>query len=344
MKIIRSLFGAVNGKDVYRFTLSNEKGNSVSIINYGATVISWQVIDNKNVNRDIVAGFENFEDYLENNVYLGCIVGRYANRIANGKFAIDGTEYQLACNNGSNHLHGGYTGFNKVIWDVTISESVEPKLLLSYMSKDGEEGYPGNVQVKVEYTYTDDDELQIEYFAETDKTTPLNLTNHSYFNLTGDLDKTILDHWLQIHADHYTAVNEKQVPTGELAAVENTAFDFNAGKIISKNFPGTENGYDHNYVLKNYNNTLLLAAVLCDPENELKLYVYTTEPGMQFYSGNLLNGSLMNRDGKPIAMHTALCLETQHFPDSPNHPYFPSTILNAGEKFNSKTIYKITVI
>lgn len=343
MKIIKSLFGAFEGKDVYRFTLTNEKGNNVSIINYGAAIISWQVMDNKNVKRDIVAGFENLEDYLSNDVYLGCIVGRYANRIANGKFTIDGTEYQLACNNGSNHLHGGITGFDKLIWDAVITGTSIPKLALTYLSKDGEEGYPGNLNVKVEYTYTDDDELQIEYFAGTDKTTHINLTNHSYFNLTGDLSKTILQHSLQINAGHYTAVNENQVPVGELTAVDNTAYDFNKLKIVSKDFSGTNNGYDHNYVLHKAGDQLSLAALLCDPENEVQLYVYTTEPGMQLYSGNLLNGSLINRDGKPIAMHTALCLETQHFPDSPNHTHFPSTILYTGEKFNSKTVYKITV-
>ena len=343
MKITKSLFGAFESKEVYRFMLTNKKRNSVSIINYGAAIISWQVMDNKNVNRDIVAGFENLEDYLGNDVYLGCIVGRYANRIANGKFTINGTEYKLACNNGTNHLHGGYTGFDKVIWDAAITGTSIPKLVLSYLSKDGEEGYPGNLHVTVEYSYTDDDELQIEYFAETDKATPVNLTNHSYFNLTGNLSKSILQHSLQINAGHYTTVDENQIPVGELTAVTNTAFDFNKLKIISEDLSDTNNGYDHNYVLKNSCDQLSLAALLCDPENELQLYVYTTEPGMQFYSGNLLNGSLINRDGKPIAMHTALCLETQHFPDSPNQPHFPSTILNKDEQFNSKTVYKISV-
>lgn len=343
MKITKSLFGTFESKEVYRFTLTNKKGNSVSVINYGAAIISWLVMDNKNMNRDIVAGFKNLEDYLANDVYLGCIVGRYANRIAYGKFTIDGTEYQLACNNGTNHLHGGYTGFDKVIWDSAITGSAKPKLQLSYMSKDGEEGYPGNLNVTVEYTYTDDDELQIEYFAGTDKATPVNLTNHSYFNLTGDLSKTILQHSLHINAGHYTSVNENQIPDGGLTAVDDTVFDFNKLKIISEGLSSIKNGYDHNYVLKNNSGQLALAALLCDPQKELQLYVYTTEPGMQFYSGNLLSGSLINRDGKPIAMHTALCLETQHYPDSPNHLHFPSTILNKGQKFNSKTVYKITV-
>jgi aldose 1-epimerase len=342
MNISKSLFGEFEGKEVYKFVLTNTKGNSVSIINYGATIISWQVKDNKNVNRDIVAGFNGLEDYLTNDVYLGCIVGRYANRIANGKFTINGTEYHLISNNGINHLHGGTKGFDKVIWDTALVESAKPKLTLSYSSKDGEEGYPGNLSVKVEYSYTDD-ELQIEYFARTDKATPVNLTNHSYFNLTGDISKHILDHSLQINAGHYTAVNEDQIPTGELIAVDKTAFDFNMLKKISDNFSKTKNGYDHNYVLKHTGNELSLAALVNSPEDELQLSVYTTEPGMQFYSGNLLNGTLINRDGKPIQKHSAFCLETQHFPDSPNQPHFPSTLLLPGKEFRSKTVYKISI-
>lgn len=343
MNISKSLFGELEGKEIYRFVLTNAKGNSVSIINYGATIISWEVKNNKNVKKDIVAGFNDLEDYLKNDVYLGCIVGRYANRIANGKFTINGTEYHLANNNGVNHLHGGNKGFDKVIWDAALSGSATPKLLLAYSGKDGEEGYPGNLSVKVEYSYTDDDELQIGYFAQTDKATPVNLTNHSYFNLTGDISKSILDHSLQINAGYYTAVNENQIPTGELIPVDKTAFDFNILKKISGNFNKTKNGYDHNYVLKHNSNELSLAALVCSPENELQLSVYSTEPGMQFYSGNLLNGSLINRDGKPIQKHTAFCLETQHFPDSPNQPHFPSTLLLPGKEFRSKTVYKISI-
>jgi aldose 1-epimerase len=343
MNISKSLFGELEGKAVYKFVLTNTKGNSVSIINYGATVISWQVKDNKNMIRDIVAGFNGLDDYLKNDAYIGCLVGRYANRIANGKFALNGTEYHLAGNNGVNHLHGGNKGFDKVIWDAALFESATPELSLTYSSKDGEEGYPGNLLVKVEYSYTDDDELQIAYFAQTDKTTPVNLTNHSYFNLTGDISKTVLDHSLQINAGYYTAVNEHQIPTGELTPVDKTAFDFNNIKKISDNFSKTESGFDHNYVLEHISNELSLAALVYSPENELQLSVYTTEPGMQLYSGNLLNGTLINRDGKPIQKHTAFCLETQHFPDSPNHPHFPSTLLLPGKEFRSKTVYKISV-
>lgn len=343
MKITKSLFGGVPPKEVHRFTLVNAKGNSVSIINYGAALISWRVRDKKNVARDIVAGFDNLEDYLKNEAYMGCIAGRYANRIAHGKFQIAGKEFQLECNNKPNHLHGGNKGFDKVIWDASIPDAAIPKLSLSYLSKDGEEGYPGNLSVKVDYTYTDNDELVIEYSAQTDKATPVNLTSHGYFNLTGDMNSNILDHSLQINAGFYTAVNESQIPTGELCPVNNTAFDFSVMKKISLDISRTENGYDHNYVLKKQGDEFSLAAILCDPKSEIRLTVYTTEPGMQFYSGNLLDGRLINRDGKKITKHAALCLETQHFPDSPNQPGFPSALLLPGREFISKTIYKINV-
>jgi aldose 1-epimerase len=343
MDIQKLLFGRINDKDIYRFNLVNAKGNSISIINYGANIISWKVKDGHGKTRDIVMGFDNLDGYLKNNAYIGCIAGRYANRIANGRFTLYGKEYKLACNNGPNHLHGGNTGFDKVAWDAAIVDDVYPRISLTYTSKDGEEGYPGNLFVKVDYTYTENDELIIDYFAQTDKATPVNLTNHSYFNLTGDAGSGILEHSLQVHADHYTAVDENQIPTGELRKVDKTAFDFNAPGKISRHISKTENGFDHNYVLKQDSNKYSLAAVLTDPENEIQLSVYTTEPGLQFYSGNLLDGSLINRDGKPIGTHAALCLETQHFPDSPNCPGFPSTILLPGETFVSRTMYKITV-
>ena len=342
MEIIKSFFGEFNGKIVHRFTLSNKKGNSVSIINYGAAIISWQVKDKKNEMRDVVVGFNNLEDYLKNNVYMGCIAGRYANRIAKGKFKINGTEYKLTCNNEPNHLHGGSKGFDKVIWNARITSDIKPKLSLTYFSGNGEEGYPGNLSVNVNYSYTDNDELIIEYNAKTDRACPVNLTSHSYFNLTGNVDDNILDHLLQIHADCYTGVNENQIPTGELCPVNNSVFDFNLPQRISGNIVETGNGFDHNYVLTKEFNKLSLAAVLIEPKSELQLSVYTAEPGLQFYSGNLLNGSLNNRDGKSIGKHAALCLETQHFPDSPNQPKFPSTLLLPGEEFTSKTVYWIT--
>lgn len=344
MKITKSLFGEFDGTDVYRFMLTNERGNTVSIINYGAAIISWQVADKKNTVRDIAAGFDNLEMYLTNKAYMGCIAGRYANRIAKGKFQISNTEYQLACNNGFNHLHGGNKGFDKVMWDAVITDGPVPKLSLFYLSKDGEEGYPGNLSVKVEYTYAENDELIIDYFAETDKATPVNLTNHCYFNLTGDVDADISNHLLQINADYYIPVNEFQIPTGELCAVSDTEFDFTSMKRISKNTSKSVMQFDHTYVLNKNEQELVLAATLCDPLNELMLHVYTTEPGLQFYSGNFLDGFLINRDGKSLAKHAALCLETQHFPDSPNQLNFPSTILAPGQKYLSKTIYKIAYL
>lgn len=340
MKISKSLFGMYENREVYRFNLVNAKGNSISIINYGATIISWEVKDKKNLIRNIVAGFDNLDDYIKNDVYMGCIAGRYANRIANGTFSINGHTYSLARNNDINHLHGGNKGLDKVVWDAQTGDN---KLSMSYLSMDGEEGYPGNLNIKVGYTYTDEDELEIEYFAETDKATPVNITSHSYFNLTGDVSKNILDHFLKINADQYTPVDMNQIPTGELETVDNTVFDFSTLKKISENLNRTDKGFDHNYVLKTEAGELTEAAILCDPENELSLSVFTTEPGLQFYSGNLLDGSIVNRDSIPVKKHAALCLEAQHFPDSPNHPAFPSTILLPGEKYYSKTVYQVAV-
>ncbi len=337
--IIKNLFGKHEGKDIYRFTLLNDAGNSVSIINYGGIITSWVV-----KGKDIVAGFDDLKNYIENDAYFGCITGRYANRIANGKFRINGTLFSLTCNNGNNHLHGGNRGFDKAIWDAEINGSENPVLSLHYLSKDGEEGYPGNLNVRVDYSYTDDNELIIGYFAETDKATPVNITNHCYFNLTGDLSKTILEHSLQINADQYTPVNGNQIPTGELKLVDETAFDFKEPVIIACNNSKVDGGYDHNFVLNKLNTGFSFAASLVAPENDLQLSVFTTEPGLQLYTGNLLDGSFKNRDGKPINQYAALCLETQHFPDSPNQTNFPSSILFPGKKYFSKTVYKIAEI
>ncbi len=338
-KIIKNLFGNYRGEDIYQFTLLNAKGNSVSIINYGGIITSWLV-----KGKNIVAGFDNLNDYTGNDAYFGCITGRYANRIANGQFRINGTLFTLSRNDGKNHLHGGDKGFDKVIWDVKLNGMAEPVLSLHYLSKDGEEGYPGNLDVKVDYSYTDDDELIIGYFAETDKATPINLTNHCYFNLTGDMSKNILDHSLLINADHYTPVNLNQIPTGEVKMVDETAFDFKEQIEIACNNSKLEGGYDHNFVLNKEDDNFSFAASLIAPGNELQLSVFTTEPGLQLYTGNLLDGTINTRDGKPINKQSAVCLETQHFPDSPNQPNFPSSILLPGKKYFSKTVYKITTI
>ena len=341
--IKRNLFGNYEGRDIYRFTLLNANGNGISVINFGATIVSWELKDSNSVMRNIVAGFANLEDYVHNDIYLGCVAGRYANRIANGRFSIDGNEYVLACNNIPNHLHGGNQGFDKVVWDAVINEPEQDKLTMTYFSTDGEEGYPGNLKVKIEYSYTDNDELIIEYFAETDKATPVNLTSHAYFNLSGNMAEGILNYQLQINADRITALNDTQIPTGELMPVDNTAFDFREMRCLSERIGELDNGYDHNYVLNRENDDLAFAALLADSKNELQLSVHTTEPGLQLYSGNFLNGSYCNRDGKLLHKHAALCLETQHFPDSPNQPGFPNTILLPGQYFYSKTVYKIRV-
>jgi aldose 1-epimerase len=335
--ISKNLFGIHDGKDIYQYTIKNSKGNYISLISYGGIITSW-LVNGKN----IVAGFNNLADYKNNRAYMGCIIGRYANRIAWGKFSIDKKEYILNCNNEVNHLHGGYRGFDKVNWDVTINEIEGATITLQYLSKDGEEGYPGNLHVTVSYTYTNDDELIIEYSALADRATPVNLTSHCYFNLSGDISKTILTHSLLINAALYIPVNEFQIPSGERRATEGTAFDFSEYKIIGESMEKVNGGYDHSFVLNKSANDLSLAAILVAPDKEMQLTVYTTEPGLQLYTGNILDGSLINRDGKAINKHNALCLETQHFPDSPNQLYFPSTILLPGEKYYSRTIYKMT--
>lgn len=342
-RITETLFGKHAGRDIYQFTFINAKGNSLSIINYGGIITSWTVKDKDGVERNIVAGFDNIKDYVANTAYFGCITGRYANRIANGKFGINGDVFSLSCNDGKNHLHGGNKGFDKITWRASIDETPGPVLSLHYVSKDGEEGYPGNLNVKISYRYTDDDELIIEYFAETDLPTPLNLTNHCYFNLSGDMGRSVLDHSLLINADHYLPVNKEQIPTGVIEPVEGTPFNFKTFTSIAGNCYMVEGGFDHNFVLNKMSDSFSFAASLTAPDDEFQLSIFTTEPGLQLYTGNLLDGSSRHRDGKPISKQSALCLETQHFPDSPNQPQFPSTILLPGKEYFSKTVYKVTV-
>jgi aldose 1-epimerase len=251
----------------------------------------------------------------------------------------------LPINNGKNSLHGGLKGFNKMVWDASVLQEPFPQLQLSYLSKDGEEGYSGNLQVEVIYSLNDDNELTIEYKAETDKATPINLTNHSYFNLSGDHANTILDETVMINADRYTPVNDSMIPTGELKPVKGTPFDFTTPHKIGERIAQTNGGYDHNFVLnKEEAHSLTFAAFATDEQTGRKLEVYTTQPGMQFYTGNFLNGSVKDSNGKPFTKQTAFCFETQHFPDSPNHPDFPNTILRPGEKFYSKTVYKTSLM
>ncbi len=341
--IVKMDWGRADGRDVFLYTLTNAKGGQVKISNYGGTVTSWLVPDKKGNTSGIIVGFDSLNSYLQKPPYFGALIGRYGNRIGNAKFELDGKTYQLAANNGKNSLHGGTVGFDKVVWDaMTVNDSI-PSLILSYTSKDGEEGYPGNLKVTVTYTLSDDDELSIDYNAETDKATPVNLTNHSYFNLTGDQSNTILDHTLMIEADHYTPVDTALIPTGEIRAVKGSPFDFTSPKKIGAEINSVPGGYDHNFVLNRKDSSLQLVAVLSDSLSGRKLEVFTTEPGLQFYTGNFLNGKFINHDGKPVNYRTALCLETQHFPDSPNKPAFPSTILRPGGRYHSVTKYKLSL-
>ena len=343
MGITKADFGEVDGKKVFLFTLTNSKGNQVKITNYGGTVTSWTSADKQGKRSDIVLGYDSLSGYLAHPPYFGALIGRYGNRIANGKFTLDGASYTLATNNGKNHLHGGNKGFDKVVWDAVTENDSTPALVLSYVSKDGEEGYPGTLRGKVRYHYTNDDALEIEYWAETDKATPVNLTNHSYFNLTGDVSNTILDHRLWVDADHYTPVDTTLIPTGEIKAVKGTPFDFTQAEKIGARIASVPGGYDHNFVLNKKDTAISLAAVLSDSTSGRKLEVFTTEPGLQFYSGNFLDGTLKTSAGKAINQHTGLCLETQHFPDSPNEPAFPSTILRPGKQYHSLTRYKLSL-
>lgn len=345
--VTRSEFGTEAGKTVYLYTLTNAKGDEVKITNYGGIVTSW-ISPDKNGNRSsIVLGFDSLKNYLGSHPFFGAIAGRYANRIAKGKFKIGDSTYTLATNNGVNHLHGGIKGFDKQVWDAVVPNDSVASLSLTYISKDGEEGYPGNLKATVKYTFTDDNELEIEYDAETDKPTVVNLTNHSYFNLTGDHANTILDHKVMIKADRFTPVDGGLIPTGELKAVKGTPFDFTTPEKIGAriaNVPGGPPvGYDHNYVLTRTDSSLQQIVTVTDSVSGRKLEVFTTQPGVQFYTGNFLDGSVKDSHGKPFNQYTGFCLETQHFPDSPNQPKFPTTLLNPGEKYHTVTKYKLTL-
>lgn len=341
-KVSKLSWGEADGKPVDLYTLTNSNGVQIKISTYGGIVTSWITPDKAGNKSNVVLGFDSLSGYLAKPPYFGAIIGRYGNRIGKGTFKIDTATYKLATNNGENHLHGGNKGYDKVVWDAKPADSTA-SLTLTYLSKDGEEGYPGNLNITVVYTLTDDNELLIDYTAETDKTTVVNLTNHSYFNLTGDVNNTILDHQLQINADKYTPVDAGLIPTGELKDVKGTAFDFLQPHKIGERIAGVDGGYDHNFVLTRKGSDLELVATLSDSASGRKLEVFTTEPGLQFYSGNFLDGSIKTSDGKSINLRTGLCLETQHFPDSPNKPEFPSTLLKPGEKYHTVTKYKISV-
>jgi aldose 1-epimerase len=341
--ITKKDWGQVDGKNVYLYTLVNDKGDTVTITNYGGTVTSFVTPDKNGKYSSVIIGFDSLQPYLQKPPYFGALIGRYGNRIGNAKFTLDGTTYQLAANDGKNTLHGGLKGFDKVVWDASVPSDTIPSLTLKYLSKDGEEGYPGNLNVTVQYTLTNDNGLKIEYNAETDKPTPLNLTNHSYFNLSGDVSNNILGETLMIDADNYTPVDTTLIPTGEIKSVKGTPFDFTSSKEIGKDFAEVKGGYDHNFVLNKKDSSLDKVAEVSDSISGRIMDVYTTQPGLQFYTGNFLDGKFINHGGTPIALHSAFCLETQHFPDSPNKPNFPSTILKPGEKYHEVTVYKVSV-
>jgi aldose 1-epimerase len=338
------------GRPVDLYTLTNSKGVEVRAMTYGGIIVSLRVPDKSGNLGDIVLGHETLEGYLPNTPYFGVIVGRYANRIANATFTLDGVKYTLAKNDGPNTLHGGIKGFNQQVWEAKEFKNAKGVgVAFSYLSKDGEEGYPGNLQVKVSYTLTDENELILDYEATTDKATPLNLSQHSYFNLAGEGNGDILGHHVMLNADRFTPVDKTLIPTGELRAVQGTPMDFTKptaiGARIDENYEQlvVGRGYDHNWVInRKDNSSLTLAARVHEPSSGRVLEVFTTQPGVQFYSGNFLDGTVTGKQGHVYKHRYGFCLETQHFPDSPNHPDFPSTILSPGQTFHSQTVFKFS--
>jgi aldose 1-epimerase len=342
--IMKENWGTVDNKDVFLYSLENKNGIIVKITNYGGIITSILVPDKKGKMGDIVLGYDNLRGYLTATPYFGAIVGRYANRIAKGTFKLDNKVYKLAINNGNNSLHGGLKGFDKVVWNAhEINDSSGVGLVLTYRSKDGEEGYPGNLDVTVTYLLNLSDELKIRIEAVTDKPTPVNLCNHTYFNLR-EADTNILGHRLMINAGRYTFVNNELIPTGEIRPVRKTPMDFINFHSIGERIDKVKGGYDHNYVLIRSNNDLILAAIIEDPVSGREVSIFTTQPGVQFYSGNFLDGTIKGKGGKVYKQHYGVCLETQHFPDSPNQPSFPNTILRPGETFKEVTVYKFGVV
>ena len=329
------------------YTLTNKNGMSVSITDYGATITSIRVPDRNGKFDDVVLGFDRFAPYLTMKDYFGATVGRYANRIARGRFTLEKVNYQLAINNPPNALHGGWFGFNRRMWNFEQVDSDVPAVRLTYLSKDGEEGYPGNLFVSVTFSLTDENELRIAYAATTDKTTILNLTNHTYFNLGGAASGTILNELVTLHADKFTPVDSTLIPTGEIKDVAGTPYDFRqptAPGARLKQLDDKPQGYDFNYVLnKGYFSDYGLAATVQDPGTGRRMDVYTDQPGLQFYTGNFLTGSYVGREHKRYPQYAGMTLETQHFPDSPNHDNFPSTVLQPGQDFHTTTVYKFSV-
>ena len=347
--VTKSSFGkTAAGENVDLYVLRNVNGMETKITNFGGIVVSLTAPDRNGAFADVVLGFNDLESYLtKNNPYFGALIGRYGNRIGKGRFKLNGVEYKLAVNNGENHLHGGIKGFDKVIWTGREMKTKDgPAVVLTYVSKDGEEGYPGNLRVRVIYTLTNKNELKIDYSATTDKATVLNLTHHSYFNFHGEGNGDILDHRVTINANRFVPTDAGSIPTGELRRVMGTPFDFLKATAIGARINDDEeqlklgNGYDHTWVINGRPGTLRLAATASEPTSGRRMEVWTTEPGMQFYTGNFLDGSLTGKAGKPYPRRSGFCFETQHYPDSPNKPSFPTTTLRPGATYRSTTIYR----
>jgi len=348
----KKTFGTTaEGKAVDIYTLSNAHGVEARVITYGGILVSLRVPDKNGHLDDVVLGFDSFEGYSKPGPYFGAICGRYANRIAAGKFSVDGKEYTLAKNNGSNSLHGGLKGFDKVVWQAEQFQQQEGVgVILTYTSPDGEEGFPGNLKVKVTYTLTDRNELTLDYQATTDKATPVNLTNHSYFNLAGAGKSDILGQVVMLNADHFTPVDNTLIPTGKIESVKGTPLDFTKPTAIGARINDQNEqlklggGYDHNFVINRKGEGLTLAARVVEPTSGRVLEVDTTEPGVQLYTGNFLDGTLMGKNGIAYQHRYGFCLETQHYPDSPNQPDFPSTILRPGQIYRTRTAFKFSVV
>jgi len=338
----KKFYGTIGTDSVYAYTLKNSRGLRAVVSNYGATLLELWTPDRSGKSGNIILGYDSLKGYLQKaNPYFGAIVGRYANRIGHARFNLDGKTYNLFPNDRGNSLHGGLKGYDKVIW--TVNQVNDSSLDLSYSSHDGEEGYPGNLTVKVVYTVNAENGLEIDYTALTDRKTTVNITNHAYFNLSAGEDSVILNEELTLHASRYTPVNDSLIPTGQMAPVSNTAFDFRKAKKIGSDLEKVKGGYDHNFIIDKKDSVLNIAAKVFDPSSGRKMEVWTTQPGIQFYTGNFLNGTLTGINGKKIVQHAAFCLETQHFPDSPNQPGFPNTILEPGQTFHERTIYRFSV-
>ncbi len=345
-KVEKIPFGSAGGRPVDLYVLTDSGGMVAKIMTYGATLTELDTPDRNGDMDDVVLGFPSLAGYLGKEPYFGAIVGRVGNRIAKGRFTLDGKTYQLATNDGPNHLHGGNRGFDKVVWDAQVVPGDAPSVRFSYLSRDGEEGYPGNCQVTVVYTIANSNELRIDYTVTTDKDTPVNVTNHSYFNLGGPEKGDILGHVLTLNADKYTVVDSTLIPTGELRSVEGTPMDFRLPTPIGsriKEVGGNPVGYDHNFVINGGGGRLGLVATVFDPKSGRAMEVSSTEPGVQFYSGNFLDGTITGKKDVAYKQYWGLALETQHFPDAMNHPNFQSDVLKVGDTYRSTTIYRFSV-